>query len=100
MQYAEIGRRIREERVKQHYTQETLAEAAEISLSFMGHIERGTRKMSLETFEKICKALHCSADKLLATGLADEEVQRSATEILKQALLLAEYAPKRRPNSI
>lgn len=95
MRYEEIGRRIREERIKQRYTQEKLAEAVEISLSFMGHIERGTRKMSLGTFEKICKALHCSADKLLDTGFANEETQQSAVQILKQALFLAEHAPSR-----
>lgn len=34
-------------------------------MSFLGHIERGTRIMSLETFVSICAALDTGADELL-----------------------------------
>lgn len=77
--YVAIGKRIRRLRKKQGFTQEKLAEAAEISLSFLGHIERGTRKLSVETLYNIAAALHCSADELLgidagsdACAVADE----------------------------
>lgn len=46
-------------------SQEALAELCDISPSFMGHIERGTRKMSMETFVSIANALHVSTDYLL-----------------------------------
>ena len=49
-------------------TQEGLAERVEISASFMGHIERGSRKMSVDTLCRIAHALDCSADNLLGTG--------------------------------
>lgn len=41
MDYKALGRRIREERLKRNLTQEQLAEAIEISNSYMGQIERG-----------------------------------------------------------
>lgn len=63
--YTAIGNRIRHIRKKQGLTQEKLADAAGISLSFLGHIERGTRKLSVDTLYKIAKVLHCSADELL-----------------------------------
>ena len=88
MLYQRIGRRIRERRSAQKLTQERLAELAGISLSFLGHIERGSRKLSVDTLYKICMALDCSADELLGTGRADGRI--SAAEILKQALYLAE----------
>ncbi|MEA5069461.1 MAG: helix-turn-helix transcriptional regulator, partial [Christensenellaceae bacterium] len=49
MDYRSLGMRIRKQRKNLHLTQEELAERAGISLSFLGHIERGTRKASLET---------------------------------------------------
>ena len=88
MLYQRIGRQIREQRKRKNLTQERLAERAGISLSFLGHIERGSRKLSVDTLYKICAVLDCSADELLGTGRSD--VRISAAEILKQALYLAE----------
>ena len=50
-------------------TQKTLAEKAGISLPFYGHIERGTRKASLETIIGIANALRVSTDMLLQDSL-------------------------------
>ena len=36
-----------------------------ISFAFAGHIERGTRKMSVETLLSLARALECSVDYLL-----------------------------------
>lgn len=63
--YGQIGAKIREARKKQGLSQERLAEMADISPAFVGHIERGTRIMSLETFIKICRSLDLSPDYLL-----------------------------------
>lgn len=57
MDYIGIGRRIRRARKAERMTQEALSKAVGISISFLGHIERGTRKMSLETFSNLCKYL-------------------------------------------
>lgn len=63
--YAAIGRRIRAERRKQDLTQEQLAELAGISESFMGHIERGGRVLSVETLVHIANALHLSIEYIV-----------------------------------
>lgn len=69
MQYERIGRRIRRLRLMNGLTQEQLSKAAGISLSFMGHIERGTRKLSVDTLYHLAIVLNCSADELLGTGM-------------------------------
>lgn len=74
MDYIYLGKRIREERLKAHLTQEQLAEFSDISLSYMGQIERGERKVTLETLLRICKCLKVSVDFLLNdTYKADED---------------------------
>ena len=56
-----------------HMTQDKLAEQAGISLSFLGHIERGTRKASMETIVRLANELHISIDYLMADSLRIEE---------------------------
>lgn len=65
MNYALMGQKIKLQRKKIGYTQDQLAELVGISASFMGHIERGTRVMSLDTFHRLCVVLDMSADVLL-----------------------------------
>lgn len=65
MRYIKIGRKIREKRRFMDITQARLAELCEISTAFVGHIERGTRTLSVDTLYRLCKALHLSADELL-----------------------------------
>ena len=54
MDYVELG-----------ITQERIAEMIDVCPAFIGHIERGTRKLSVETLFRLCKALGVSADFLL-----------------------------------
>lgn len=62
--YAAVGQRIRRRRRQLKFTQEQLAERAGIAASFLGHIERGTRKASMETFLCIADALRISLSAL------------------------------------
>ena len=55
--YRQLGKRIREIRKKLGVTQERLAFKARISPSFLSHVERGTKKASLETIKRIASAL-------------------------------------------
>ncbi len=71
MLYEDLGKRIKQQRLLAEMTQEKLAEKAGISLSFLGHIERGSRKASLDTFVKICNALGVSPSLLLQDTLED-----------------------------
>lgn len=63
--YGKMGMRIRQVRKVRGWSQDALAKKCGISMSFLGHIERGTRIMSLETFASICEALDAGADELL-----------------------------------
>ena len=63
--YKELGKRIRSERRRQDLTQEKLAEMADISDSFMGHIERGGRTLSIETLAKLANALNMSIEYII-----------------------------------
>ena len=63
--YTAIGRRIREERTLRGLSIEKLAEMAEVTLSFLGLIERGERKLSVHTLDKITKALQTQPNELM-----------------------------------
>lgn len=63
--YVNLGEKIKTARKERGYTQEKLAEICDISTGFLGHIERGTRKLSLDTLFCIATVLHVSLDYLL-----------------------------------
>ena len=63
--YEKIGNRIRTIREAQGLTQEEASERCDITTPFYGSIERGDRKMSVETLVKISIGLGVSADTLL-----------------------------------
>jgi len=65
MDYVLLGKRVRIRRTVLELTQEELAERIGVCTSFIGHIERGTRKLSVETLYDLCKVLETSADFLL-----------------------------------
>ena len=69
--YTEIGQKIRQSRIAHSYSQEQLAELTGISTAFLGHIERGTRAMSLETLVSICSVLNISIDYLLLDEISE-----------------------------
>lgn len=72
MMYKNFGKRVRQQRLLAKLTQEKLAEMADISLSFLGHIERGTRKASLDTVVKLANALKVTPNILLQDSLEDD----------------------------
>lgn len=63
--YKSLGERIRKARKQQHLTQEQLAEACNLSTAHIGHIERGTRALSIESLITISDILNVSTDYLL-----------------------------------
>lgn len=69
MDYVALGMRIRQQRYLLRLTQEQLAERSDLSASFLGHIERGSRKASLETVISIANALDTTTDHLLVDSL-------------------------------
>ena len=70
--YPEIGARIRRQREHIGLTQEQLGEACDLSSSFIGHIERGSRKLSVESLYKLSSVLGVSVDYLLFGRMLQE----------------------------
>ena len=52
-----VGERIRVARGERHWTQQMLADHAELTREHIVRIENGTAEMGLRTFEKIAQAL-------------------------------------------
>ena len=79
LNFKDIGARIRLERENLNLTREKFAEILDLSSFYIGQIERGDRKMSLETLVKIANTLHLSVDYLLK----GYDIYNSKTEIKK-----------------
>ena len=69
MDYVDLGHRIRKQRTARGWTQEQLAEKINVSTSFIGHVERGSRRASLETLVALANTLGTSVDYLLCESL-------------------------------
>ena len=82
--YARIGQTVKDLRTNAGLTQEKMAEQCGISTSFLGHIERGSRKLSLETAIKIADCLNVSLDSLILDGRSDENMLSSVGAILQK----------------
>ncbi len=92
MDYAALGKRVRTRRKMMGLTQEALAEKLGISCSFVGHIERGSRKMSMETLIKISDIMGVSCDFLLQDSLHNAALISPPTLSEKNQFLLREIA--------
>ena len=77
MNYRDLGRRVRQQRVLCKLTQEELAEKSGISCSFVGHIERGEKKFSIGTLVALCNAMEISPNDLLQDSLSPEVLTHS-----------------------
>ena len=73
MDYQKLGERIREERRRLNLTQAQLAEAIDISDTYMGAIERGERGLTLDTLVRLVNRLGISIDYLLADSVSDND---------------------------
>lgn len=90
MKLESIGKRIREYRLKNNMRQEDLAEKAELSVNYIGMLERGEKVPSLETFIVLLNALGASADIVLSdvidsgytvkTSLLSEKLDSASAE--------------------
>lgn len=73
MDYKRLGKRIRDERKKLNLTQAQLAEAIDISDTYMGAIERGERCLTLDTLVRLVKRLGVTVDYLLSDYVSDTD---------------------------
>ncbi len=82
--YKDLGKRVRSLRREQNLTQEELAERVNLSASFMGHIERGSRIASLDTLVALCNELKVSPHELLSASLSDEIEEHMPTHLSRE----------------
>lgn len=69
----QIGQRIYFARHDKHLSRHDLAQRTNLSVSYIGDIERGSRHCSLESLARICSALELSADYILFGKDANSE---------------------------
>lgn len=60
---SKVGKRIREYRNQAGLSQEKLAHMANINFNFLGDVERGKKKPSIDTLEKLLTALNVSFEE-------------------------------------
>lgn len=79
MDYMAMGKRIRKLRLLNNRTQASVAKECGLSTSFFGHLERGTRKASLETLLTVSVVLDATTDFLIK---GEEPKPHHSTELL------------------
>ena len=73
LNYKLIGVRIKNARLVKGFTQEKLAELANISPQHVSHMENGGTKLSLPCLVALCNALDVTADKMLMDSIPQTE---------------------------
>lgn len=68
-----IGKRIREERLRLNLTQEKLAEDVNLSMACIGQVERGDRSLTLDNLIIVAKRLGVTIDYLLSDCITPKE---------------------------
>jgi len=91
MDYKRLGKRIREERQRLNLTQAVLAEAINISDTYMGAIERGERSLTLDTLVRLVVRLGVTVDYMLADSVSDNDLN-----ILEQFKQITDRQPLER----
>ena len=69
MDFSILGNRIRQLRKDNNLTQEALAEAIDLSYTYLGQVERGVRGINLSNLVKIANRFNVSLDDLLSDYL-------------------------------
>ena len=93
MERAALGKRIRESRIKKGYTQQDLAERADVGVVYISEIERGIKMPSLNIFIKIIDALDVSADYILRDEISSGK-EYICMEIAEKLLVLTPHQRK------
>jgi len=87
MDFVLLGKRIRDERLLLRLTLEKLAERTDESINFIGQIERGEVKPSVETFVDIANALGTSIGSLLTDSVkASDDNYSKEINVLLQSM--------------
>ena len=78
MDYRSIGSNLRKIRVQNKLRQEDVAERANLSVNYVGAVERGERLPSLETFIALLNSTGASADIVLSDVLENGYIVKNS----------------------
>ena len=86
--YVAMGRRMKMRRRAKKLSQQAMADAVQISISFYGNIERGTRVPSVDTLVAIANVLNVGVDDLLidSVNALGPRHSREEAQLLRQYL--------------
>jgi transcriptional regulator with XRE-family HTH domain len=84
-----FAQRLRKLRKAHKMSQEKLAEKADLSLTFIGYLERAEKNPTLTTLNKIAKALNMSPSELLVFP-DDKRIRSSSSQTIAKAAELLE----------
>lgn len=77
--YASVGITLKRLRKEKGFTLEDLAERADVSISYLHHIEHGTRKAPLSTLESLAQILGINLYDLLGPASAVVSREKAST---------------------
>ncbi|MDD5505920.1 MAG: helix-turn-helix transcriptional regulator [Candidatus Omnitrophica bacterium] len=83
----ELGKRIRQLRKVKGWTQEVLAEKADMDYKYLGAIERGEKNLTLTNIEKISRGLGIEPYQLFLFSLKNVQTEEETAEIKIKDLL-------------
>lgn len=95
LDFAFIGKRIREVRSNKHLTQEYLADATGVNVSHISNIELNKVKVSLSLLVQICNALEVSMDYLL-----ENEYHKPTSALETELLITIRDLPKEKQETL
>lgn len=75
-----IGKRLKTKRIECGYTQEKVAELANLHPTYIGQVERGEKNLTIESLEKICMALDYPMNELMTNLPSDEQAPTIADQ--------------------
>ena len=84
MDFLALGARIKNKRLEKNLTQEQLAEKVDLSAVYIGQIERGERKMTIQTLVKLANVLETSIEELLSDS-TEGNLNAKLNELLEVA---------------
>ena len=82
--YRLIGRHIKAARKARRMTQEMLAEKMDVSLGYIGQIERGDKLLNLERLAQVCLILQVPIEDMIAGCVDQEKESIPAINVLTQ----------------
>ena len=73
-----IGQRLRARRMQLGYSQDYTSEKAELHPTYIGQLERGEKNATINSIEKVCRALELPMEELFSNLVAAQPTQQIA----------------------